>query len=403
MSTPQISTQEARRLFLGAQGLLADPARKATPATLAKLIEQMGFVQLDSINYVERAHHLTLGSRLDAYRHEHFSHLLETKRHLFEHWTHDASAIPTIWFRHWKPRFKRYEGRLLNPSSWINRLGKERDQILEFVCQRIEREGPLRSQDFEHDRKGKSAGWWDWKPQKTALEYLWFTGELMITRREKFQKVYDLTERVLPNHTTLAHPSEADHIEWACRTAFERLVIATPKEIADFWHAITLAQARQWCEQAAKSGELVAVTIEATIGEKPRTSFALSDWQARLRKLPEPPERMRLLSPFDPVIRDRARVERLFGFDYRFEAFVPEPQRKYGYYVLPILEGDQLVGRIDPKFQRERDTLEVRKVYWEPTIKVTKARLKRFDEALARLANLIGAQKMEITEKARRC
>jgi hypothetical protein len=221
----------------------------------------------------------------------------------------------------------------------------------------------------------------------------------MITRREKFQKVYDLTERVLPHHAPLAHPSEAEHIEWACRTAFERLVIATPKEIADFWHAITFTQARQWCEQAAKSGEIIAVTIAATNGEKPRASFALSDWQTRLRKLPEPPERMRLLSPFDPVIRDRARVQRLFGFDYRFEAFVPEPQRRFGYYVLPMLEGEQLVGRIDPKFQRERGTLEVRQVYWEPNVKVTKARRKKLDEALARLANLIGAERVEVAEK----
>lgn len=395
-ATPQISTNAARRLFLAAQGMLADPTRKATPATLAKLIEQMGFVQLDSINYVERAHHLTLGSRLDTYRHEHFTHLLETKRQLFEHWTHDASAIPTAWFAHWKPRFKRYAGRLLNPSSWINRLGKERDQILAFVRQRIEQEGPLRSQDFEHNRQGQSAGWWDWKPQKIALEYLWFTGELMITRREKFQKVYDLTERVLPHHSTLAQPTEAEHIEWACRTAFERLVIATPKEIAAFWDAITLAQARQWCEQAAKSGELVAVVIEAANGEKPRASFALSDWQTRLRKLPDAPDRIRLLSPFDPVIRDRARVQRLFGFDYRFEAFVPEPQRQYGYYVLPILEGEQLVGRIDSKFQRERGTLEVRKVYWEPTLKVTKARQKNLHEALVRLADLIGANRFTL-------
>ena len=397
MST--ISTQAARRLLLGAQGLLADPTRKATRATLVRLIEQMGFVQLDSINYVERAHHLTLGSRLDAYAREHFTHLLETRRHLFEHWTHDASAIPTAWFAHWKPRFKRYEDKLRSRPWWMQRIGTKPDKVLDAVRERIAKEGPLRSQDFEHDRKGQAAGWWDWKPQKAALEYLWFTGELMVTRREKFQKVYDLTERVLPEQATLAHPSEAEHIEWACRTAFERLVIATPKEIADFWHAITLAQARQWCEQAAKSGELVAVTIEATNGEKPRASFALSDWQTRLRKLPEPPERMRLLSPFDPVIRDRARVARLFNFDYRFEAFVPEPQRQYGYYVLPILEGDQLVGRIDPKFQRERGALEVRKVYWEPTIKVTKARQKRLEEALMRLANLIGAGRVEVRLK----
>ena len=356
----------------------------------------MGFVQLDSINYVERAHHLTLGSRLDAYDREHFTHLLEAKRHLFEHWTHDASAIPTAWFRHWKPRFLQYDTKLRQNTWFAARMGGEPDKMLAHVRDRLVREGPLRSQDFEHDRHGQPAGWWGWKPQKAALEYLWFTGELMVTRREKFQKVYDLTERVLPESATLAHPSEAEQIEWACRTAFERLVLATPKEIADFWHAITLAQARQWCEQAVKSGDIVAVMIEATNGEKPRASFALSDWQARLRQLPDAPERMRLLSPFDPVMRDRVRVARLFGFDYRFEAFVPEPQRQYGYYVLPILEGDQLVGRIDPKFQRERGTLEVRKVYWEPTIKVTKARQKKLDEALMRLANLIGADHVEI-------
>jgi uncharacterized protein len=393
-----ISTEAARRLFLGAQGLLADPARttnKATHTTLAKLIEQMGFVQIDSINYIERAHHLTLGSRLDEYRHEHFTHLLEAQRHLFEHWTHDASVIPTAWFAHWKPRFAQYE-KQFSQSKWFGqRMGDAPDKMLAHVRDRLVREGPLRSQDFEHDRQGQPAGWWGWKPQKAALEYLWFTGELMVTRRDKFQKVYDLTERVLPECATLAHPSEAEHVEWACRTAFERLVVATPKEIADFWHAITLAQARQWCEQSVKSGEIVAVTIESINGEKPRASFALSDWQTRLRKLPEPPERMRFLSPFDPVIRDRARVLRLFGFDYRFEAFVPESQRQYGYYVLPILEGDQLIGRIDSKFQRARGALEVRKVYWEPTIKVTKARQKKLDEALARLANLIGAERVE--------
>jgi uncharacterized protein YcaQ len=396
MNFPLISNQAARRLFLGAQGLLADPARKATRATLARLIEQMGFVQIDSINYVERAHHLTLGSRLDGYRHEHFTHLLEAQRHLFEHWTHAASAIPIAWFAHWKPRFAQYEKKLRQARWFAERLGDEPDKLLTTVRDRLVREGPLRSQDFEHDRQGKSAGWWDWKPQKLALEYLWFTGELMIARRESFQKVYDLTERVLPECATLAPPSEAEHVEWACRTAFERLVLATPKELADFGGMLSVAQARQWCEQAATRGQIVPLSIESQNGEKPCAGFALSDWQTRLRKLPEPPERMRLLSPFDPVMRDRARVARLFDFAYRFEAFDPAPRRRYGYYVLPILEGDRLVGRIDPKFHRERDTLEVRKVYWEPMVKVTNTRKRQLDEALARLADLIGAGKIEL-------
>ncbi|MFN0119659.1 MAG: winged helix-turn-helix domain-containing protein, partial [Blastocatellia bacterium] len=371
MNTPTISPTDARRLFLNAQGLLADPARRAGQATLAHLIEQMGFVQLDSINYVARAHHLTLGSRLDDYRQTHFTHLLETRRHLFEHWTHDAAAIPTAWFAQWKPRFAHYEMKWRRHKWFAARLGGAPDKTLAHVRDRIAREGPLRSQDFEHDRQGASGGWWDWKPQKTALEYLWFTGELLVTRREGFQKVYDLSARVLPDCAALATPAEAAHIAWACRTALERLVIATAREIADFWQAIPLAQARQWCDQATRSGEIIPVTVEAVNGEKPRPAYALPDWESRLRRLPAPPARMRLLSPFDPVIRDRARLARLFGFDYRFEAFVPAPKRQYGYYVLPMLEGDRLVGRIDPKFHRDRDTLEIRHVYWEPGIKPT--------------------------------
>jgi hypothetical protein len=268
--------------------------------------------------------------------------------------------------------------------------------MIAHVRERIVREGPLRSQDFEHDRQGTATGWWDWKPQKVALEYLWFTGELMVTRREGFQKVYDLTERVLPVCVALEAPAEREHIEWACRTAFERLVIATPKELADFWHAITRVQARQWCEQAAKRGEIVPVMIGSLNDERLRAGFARADWQTRLRQLPEAPDRMRLLSPFDPVIRDRARVARLFGFDYRFEAFVPEAKRQYGYYVLPILEGEHLVGRLDAKFQRERNTLEVRNVYWEPQCEKTRARQRQLDEALARLASMIGAAEIAL-------
>lgn len=398
MTHALITTEAARRLFLGAQGLLDDPGRKTTRAALPRLIEQMGFVQLDSINYVERAHHLTLGSRLDGYRPQHLSHLLETQRHLFEHWTHDASAIPTAWFAHWKPRFAQFEKKL--HPQWFG-TKRESRKMLDHIRERIAREGPLRSQDFEHQRQGASGGWWNWKPQKIGLEYLWFTGELMVTRRESFQKVYDLTERVLPACTAIAHPSEAEHIEWACRTAFERLVVATPKEIADFWHSISIAQARHWCDNAAKRGEIVPVMSPSIIGEKPRPGFAVADWHTRLRKLPEAPDRMRLLSPFDPVMRDRARVARLFGFDYRFEAFVPEAKRRYGYYVLPLLEGDRLVGRIDPKFHRERCTLAVRTVYWEPQVRVTKARKKRLAEALERLAALIGAEKIQWPDDAR--
>nr|MDQ3806156.1 winged helix DNA-binding domain-containing protein [Acidobacteriota bacterium] len=126
-----------------------------------------------------------------------------------------------------------------------------------------------------------------------------------------------------------------------------------------------------------------------------RPSYALADWERRLRGLPAPPDRARLLSPFDPVLRDRARALRLFGFDYRFEAFVPEARRRYGYYVLPVLEGARLVGRIDPKFHRDESLLRVRRVFWEPGVRVTPARRRKLEEAAARLARFVGAERVE--------
>ncbi|HVF57738.1 MAG TPA: crosslink repair DNA glycosylase YcaQ family protein [Pyrinomonadaceae bacterium] len=389
---PVVTARAARLLLMDAQGLLADPTRPATRATLRRLVEQMGFVQLDSINVVERAQHLTLASRSDAYRREHFAHLLEKDRRLFEHWTHDASAVPVKWFAHWKPRFARERERIRSHPWWRQRMGDEPERVIDHVRERIAREGPLRSKDFEHDGRGESSAWWGWKPQKAALEFLWSTGELMVARRESFQKVYDLTGRVFPEQHAAAQPTEQEHVEWACSTALERLVIATPKELSDFWNAVGIAQAKTWCEEALRAGRVTPVVVESLGGAKPRPAYALPGWEKRLRKLPAPPERTRLLCPFDPVLRDRARALRLFGFDYRFEAFVPGPKRQYGYYVLPILEGDRLVGRLDPKFHRDRGLLEIRRVFWEPGVKPTRARREKLEEAAARLAQFVGAK-----------
>ena len=394
-SVPRVSAAQARLLLMGAQGLLSDPGRAATKPAVFELVRRMGFVQLDSISYVERAHHLTLSSRLHAYRREHLARLLEEDRSLFEHWTHDASAVPVEWFAHWKPRFARAGGRIRGSGWWQERMGGEADRHIDHVRERVAREGPLRSQDFEHER-GQVSAWWGWKPQKAALEYLWHTGELVVVRRENFQKFYDLTERVFPELHRAPEPSEEEHTEWACSTALERLVVATPKELAEFWDSIDIARARAWCERAVNEGRAVPVLAESFDGaQKPRPSYALPDWERRLKRLPAPPPLTRLLSPFDPVLRDRARAFRLFGFDYRFEAFVPGPRRRFGYYVLPVLEGERLIGRIDPKFERAEAALKVRRVYWEPGVRPTRERVKGLRAAAERLGDFVGAERVE--------
>ncbi len=396
---PRVPAETARRLLLGGQGLLDDPARRATPAQVNRQIERMGFVQVDTINSVERAHHHVLFSRFDAYRPKTLTKLLEKDRKLFEHWTHDASIIPTRWFPHWKHRFAKYRRPDHRVSAWLQRkIGKDEDpkKVVARVRRRIQREGPLMSKDFEQERPRNSKGWWDWKPEKTALEFLWRTGELSISARVNFHKVYELTSRWLPELHDARPPALQAHVDWACREALERLGVATPAEIRGFFEAIRLDEASAWCKRALGRGEVVAVLVESADGSKPRPAVALPDWERRARRLPDAPERQRLLNPFDPVIRDRSRALRLFGFDYTFEAFVPEKKRRFGYYVMPILEGGQLVGRLDPKLDRDRGELDVRRVWWEKGVKPTQKRKRALRSATERFAEQIGAAKVKL-------
>lgn len=360
------------------------------------MVEALGFVQVDSINVVARAHHLTLGCRFDDYRPEFLTHLLEERRAAFEHWTHDASVIPARWYRHWHHRFARDERRVRESRWWRARMGARPNAVLEAVLRRVEREGPLSVGDFENGpRVGeKGGGWWAWSREKAALEFLWRTGRLAVVRRVSFQKVYDVSERVLPQH--LEPPSREDeHLEWAMASALERLGLGTRIELARYFAAVETSSARRWCASELEQGRLVEVEVESVDGSPAKRCVARPDWQARAEALPDAPDRVRLLSPFDPIVRDRARALRLFGFDYRFEAFTPAPRRRFGYYVLPVLEGEALVGRVDLKLRREEAALAVLGLWWEAGVKATRRRVRRLDEALERLAGQLGATRIE--------
>jgi uncharacterized protein YcaQ len=396
-----ISAADARRLFLHAQALLDDPATlaPATSRAVARLVERMGFVQVDTISTVERAHHLILAPRMNGYQPPLLARALERDRLLFEHWTHDASIIPIKWYAHWRPRFERYRSK-----TWHRRqLGDDADRIVAAVLERITAEGALTSRDFEHDGQRGTHFWWGWKPQKIALDYLWRCGVLHVAARRNFHKVYDLTQRVVPSHEALPHPEEAEHLEWACRTALDRLGAASARDIVQFWHAVSIDQVKHWLAQASASGEVIPVLVESVDGlSPPRPAFARADIAARTRRLPEPPAGMRLLCPFDPVLRDRARAKRLFNFDFRFEGFVPAAQRTHGYYVMAILEGDRFVGKVDPKFDRSTGTLKIGRLWWEPGVTVTRAHRSAFEAGVERLATWIGADDVEIAADARR-
>ena len=391
-----IPPRESRRILLAAQGLATPPATRSGPASVQRLIERLGFVQVDSINVLERAHHLILQTRLESYHHETLTRLLEKDRSLFEHWTHDASLIPTRWYEHWKPRFAKYADRADRNAWWHERLGGDPAPLLKRIHARVRVDGPLRGRDLEEERsEDGGGGWWNWHPGKAALEHLWRVGKISIAGRARFEKLYDLAERVHPEAHARSKPSIAEHLEWACHTALERLGVATSNEVAAFWKSIPNADARAWCDAAVTRGEIESVVLEDLDGKR-RPAYA-TEASRRLARIEPWADELRLLCPFDPVIRDRQRLARRFAFDYRFEAFVPAAKRQFGYYVLPILHGERFIGRIDPKFDRATDTLIVRGPWWEPGCG-GREHQKQLKTATNRLATQIGAASWQFSD-----
>lgn len=392
MTAPHLTNLQARRLFLHRHGLLAAPAGGARRPEIAATIRALGFVQVDSVNTLARAHDLILWSRRPAYRPDHLHALHARDRAVFEHWTHDASVIPVEFFPHWRLRFARDAERLA--PRWRNWQGAFEDHF-DAVLARIARDGECTSGDLAPDQPRKGSGWWDWHPSKTALEYLWRTGQVAVKRRDGFRKVYDLTERVIPAAHLAPAPSAEETIAWACTNALDRLGFASPQELAAFWDLVTVDEARAWCATETAAHRLIGITLTQADGTT-RTAHARPDTPEEAASLPPASDRVRLLSPFDPALRDRKRAERLFGFHYRIEIYVPEPQRRYGYYVFPVLEGETLIGRIDAKAQRDTGTLAVRAFWPEPGIRMGKGRIARLMAELYRAARLAGCDRFDL-------
>lgn len=390
---PVLSNLAARRLFLS-RHLLTDTPK----SDLAGLVEALGFVQLDSVNTLARAHDLTLWARRPTYRPRALEQLLARDRGVFEHWTHDASVIPIASFPHWRHRFARDEVRLI--ERWKAWHSHEFEDRFEGVLKRISDHGECTSGELAAGEVRGKTGWWDWHPSKTALEYLWRTGQISVLRRDGFRKVYDLTERVIPaQHLTVRHHPQ-DTVDWACSGALDRLGFATSGELVAFWGLLTPEDGRDWCKAALADGRIIEIEVEAADGTL-RRSYARPDVMDIT--VPEPPGRVRLLSPFDPALRDRNRAQRLFGFHYRIEIFVPEPQRKYGYYVFPVLEGTTVIGRIDVKAERARvgsnpPYLSVRAFWPEVGVAFGKGRQARLLAELERVARLAGCERVDLAE-----
>ncbi len=350
------------------------------------LIERLGYVQLDSIDRLARAHHMILRARDSGYRPAAL-HRLQEKGLLFENWTHDAALVPMDFYPYWRRRFTEQAEALA--GRWRRWRGAAYEALLEDVLERVRRDGEVMARDFADSGTARSEGFWNWHGGKTALEFLWRTGKLAIVRREGFQKVYDLAERVIPEHLRVTEPGAEATVDWACTAALERLGLASPGQLAGYWGGLTAAETKAWCQTAVADGRAQVVNLQGVDGSLQKL-FAPADIAELLAQLPEPPKRLRLLSPFDPALRDRRRLARVFGFDYRIEIFVPEAERQYGYYVFPLLQGERLIGRIDLQARRQADTLAVTALWLEPGVRLSSGRQRRLEAELERWRRFAG-------------
>ncbi|MGR3714075.1 MAG: winged helix-turn-helix domain-containing protein [Shimia sp.] len=309
--------------------------------------------------------------------------LLGQDRAVFEHFTHDASVLPIETYPYWQAQFKRRKERMDRAGWYKNSLSRtEHLQIRD----RIASEGALSTEAFESKTDGPKE-MWSRPPHKIALDYMWYAGELATCHRQNFKKFYDLRERVIPDEHRAAEIPLATQKDWLCAQAVERLGFATTGDIKRFWEAIDTADVKAW----VASSDLVEVEVQ-TADRRWLPMMAPPDIETRLSDAPAATSRLRILNPFDPVIRDRDRLSRLFGFDYRIEIFVPAAKRIWGYYVYPLLEGDRFVGRIEAKADRKSGTLTVRRLWMENGVKWTDARAAKLAAELDRIGRFIGTR-----------
>jgi uncharacterized protein YcaQ len=364
-----LSAEQARRLALAAQGFgRPRPSGRMDARHVRRAIDDVGLLQLDSVNVFLRSHYMPLFSRLGPYPREALDRLAwhedgqgksrrAQRRDLFEYWGHEASLLPV----ELQPLL-RWRMARADQLAWkgVRRIAAEQPQLLEFVLDEVRERGPLRASDLAPKGGGRTSGeMWSWSEEKTALEYLFFSGQLCAARRVNFERLYDLPERVLPKAVLEAPtPSQEEAQRQLLLVAAKRLGVATEPDLGDYFR-LPRAESKARVAELAENGDLLPVRVE--------------NWRQPGYVTPERPAGLRrvasaraLLTPFDSLVWARERTERLFGFRYRIEIYVPAPNRVYGYYVLPFLLGDRLVARVDLKSDRQAGVLRVQSAFAEP-------------------------------------
>ena len=360
-SREHLSLAVARRVALAAQGF-CDPLPTGVPTRrhLRRVVGRTNLLQIDSVNVFQRAHYLPAFSRLGPYPMQLLDDLAfrgsPSSRELFEYWGHEASLLPVA--LHPLLRWRMERARNLE-EGWggVLRAMRDRPEFVAEVLRLVQELGPVSAGDIREGERRERGTWWSWDDEKRALEYLFWSGQVMTSTRRSFERLYDVPERVLPAEILNAPtPTREDAQRELVRLSARAHGVATERDLRDYFR-LGPADGKQAVASLVEAGELLPVTVEGW-----RHQAYLSPDAAFPRKV----TRSALLSPFDPVVWERARTERLFGFTYRIEIYTPAPKRVYGYYVLPFLHGERIAARVDLKSDRKAGVLRVLASWLEP-------------------------------------
>lgn len=351
-----LSIEQVRKLVLHSQQLPPIAARGTALTATLKAIKQLSYIQIDTISVVQRAHHHTLWNRNPRYKLSHIEQLLEQKQ-IFEYWSHAAAYLPMEDYR-----FSLFRKNALARGEQ-NHWYKRDEKMMRYVYDRISAEGPLMAKDFEYT--GNKIADWGSKPAKQALEYLFMQGDLMIPQRKNFHKVYDLTERVLPPDINDKTPSPADHARFLIKRFLQANGLGQVGEFAYLLKQVKPTLLKVVGEMI-EDDELIAIQFDKA--DSKANYFALPASLSLLNK-PLAKRKLKILSPFDNLLIQRKRMIAIFDFDYQIECYVPQAKRQYGYFVLPILWGGRLAGRMDCKADRKTGVLHIHHLFIESWMK----------------------------------
>ncbi len=378
-----IDQKLARRLILNSQGLLTrDPFGVGVPA-VQRAIERLSYVQIDTISVVDRAHHHILKNRVSTFAANDLHSLLSKQKTIFEYWSHAAAYLPMQDFRYCLATMSGY--RKQRPVD--AKMSKE-------IIRRIRTEGPCQPKNFLQRRTQPTTGWWDWSPVKRVMENMFLAGELMVCERRGFQKVYDLTENVLPEDVDLSQPTAFETGCFYVRAMLGALGIATARDIG--YARATLRRLAGVDILPAIEQALLALKESGEVLEFSLNGQCQYVLQETLEKVPSRIGQRRaiILSPFDNLVINRARLSEQFGFKYVLECYLPQAKRRYGYFTLPILFGDQFIARVDAKAHRKQSVLEIKNIWFEQL--PDQDCLEACDDAFRRFAKQLNCQTIQL-------